>query len=64
MADKRELNCRCSTNNTKFPCPGYELCLNMCIRVKTDDWKSPVENFQNKSLRLFNKEIDTKFIKT
>lgn len=28
------------------------------------DAKAEDENFQNKSLRLFNKEIDTKFEKT
>lgn len=41
---KDKLTCRCSTTLTKFECPGYDACVNLCVRVRPDNWGTDPNN--------------------
>lgn len=39
LPENTQLNCRCSTANNKFRCPGYITCQYQCIRLGApEDW--------------------------
>lgn len=34
----KNLSCRCSTQNTRFACPGSDFCGQRCVRMRADLW--------------------------